>query len=329
MPVLSLEKWNQFISNHPEAHFMQSGEWGELKVAFGWKVVRITNNSSGAQILFRKLPFGLTIAYIPKGPIGEGLVDLWPEIDQVCLEHHAIFLKVEPDVFQNDQPVHMGDFPDFNFSKYNIQPPNTIILNISDNETDILQKMHQKTRYNIKLAGRKEVIVQAWDDIASFHKMMTTTGGRDNFGVHSMEYYQHVYDLFHPTGMCELLVAKYDNKPLASIMVFARGNRAWYVYGASSDSERNRMPAYMLQWEAIRWAINRGCQEYDLWGIPDEAEQTLEAEFAHRNSGLWGVYRFKRGFGGEIKRSVQALDKVYMPWLYSFYLWRMAGREIA
>ena len=329
MPVLSLEKWNQLISNHPEAHFMQTGEWGELKTAFGWDAVRITNNSAGAQILFRKLPFGLTIAYIPKGPIGENLVDIWSEIDQICLDHHAIFLKVEPDIFQNDQPFQMDDFPGFNISKYNIQPPNTIVLNIADNETTILQKMHQKTRYNIKLSARKDVIVQTWDDIPSFHKMMITTGGRDKFGVHSMEYYQRTYDLFHPVGMCELLVAKYDNKPIASIMVFARGIRAWYVYGASSDSERNRMPAYLLQWEAIRWAIKRGCREYDLWGIPDKPEQTLEQDFVHRNSGLWGVYRFKRGFGGEIKRSVQALDKVYMPWLYSFYLWRMAGREIA
>ncbi len=329
MAVLSLEKWNQFISKHPEAHFMQSGEWGELKKAFGWVVVRINNNSAGVQILFRKLPFGLTIAYIPKGPIGEDLAEIWSEIDQVCLEHHAIFLKVEPDFFQDDQPIQMDDFPDFKISKYNIQPPNTIILNIADNETTILQKMHQKTRYNIKLATRKDVIVQTWDDINTFHKMMITTGGRDNFGVHSKDYYQRVYDLFHPAGMCELLVAKYDNKPIASLMVFARGNRAWYVYGASSDNERNRMPAYMLQWEAIRWAKDRGCLEYDFWGIPDEPEQTLEADFVNRNSGLWGVYRFKRGFGGEIKRSAQALDKVYMPWLYSFYLWRMAGRETA
>ena len=112
-------------------------------------------------------------------------------------------------------------------------------------------------------------------------------------------------------------------------MVFAHGKRSWYVYGASSDRERNRMPAYLLQWEAIRWAMKRGCLEYDFWGIPDENEQVLEAEFTRRTTGLWGVYRFKRGFGGEIKRSVQALDKVYMPWLYSIYLRIMSGRELA
>jgi lipid II:glycine glycyltransferase (peptidoglycan interpeptide bridge formation enzyme) len=145
--------------------------------------------------------------------------------------------------------------------------------------------------------------------------------------VHSKEYYQRAYELFHPKGTCELLVAEYDGKPLASLMVFANAERAWYVYGASNDQERNRMPTYLLQWEAIRWAKARGCEEYDLWGVPDENEETLEANFESRHDGLWGVYRFKRGFGGQLKRAAQALDIVYMPLLYKFYLWRMAGRE--
>lgn len=327
MPVVSLENWNEFISSHPDAHFMQSGAWGELKVSFGWDVVRIINDSTGAQVLFRKLPFGFTIGYIPKGPTGRDLVSIWPEIDQICRAHHSIFLKVELDIFEDNAPIQTKDFPGFNLSKYNIQPPNTIIVDISGNEMDILQKMNQKTRYNIKLAARKGVTVRPWENISSFYKMMITTGVRDKFGVHSKEYFQRVYELFHPTGECELMAAFYDGQPIASILVFARGTRAWYVYGASSDFERNRMPAYLLQWEAIRWAKAQGCQKYDLWGIPDETEEELEAGFTQRNSGLWGVYRFKRGFGGKIRRNAQALDKIYIPWLYSFYLWRMAGRE--
>jgi lipid II:glycine glycyltransferase (peptidoglycan interpeptide bridge formation enzyme) len=110
-------------------------------------------------------------------------------------------------------------------------------------------------------------------------------------------------------------------------MVFANGNRAWYVYGASNDQERNRMPTYLLQWEAIRWAKSHGCEEYDLWGVPDENEETLEANFETRHDGLWGVYRFKRGFGGELKRAAQALDRVYNPllyWAYTKYMMRNA-----
>jgi lipid II:glycine glycyltransferase (peptidoglycan interpeptide bridge formation enzyme) len=110
-------------------------------------------------------------------------------------------------------------------------------------------------------------------------------------------------------------------------MVFANGLRAWYVYGASNNEERNRMPTYLLQWEAIRWAKSKGCEEYDLWGVPDENEEMLEANFESRHDGLWGVYRFKRGFGGELKRAAQALDKVYNPLLYWVYLKFIGNRE--
>jgi len=201
------------------------------------------------------------------------------------------------------------------------------MVDLRGTEDDILARMKQKTRYNIRLANKKDVTVRSWDDLPAFHQMMLVTGGRDGFGVHSLEYYQRAYDLFHPTGMAELLVAEYEGVPLAALMVFARGRRAWYMYGASTDEERNRMPTYLLQWEAMRWARSKGAEEYDLWGVPDEDEETLEAHFTERNDGLWGVYRFKRGFGGELKRAVQALDRVYNPLLYKLYLWRMAGGE--
>ncbi len=148
-----------------------------------------------------------------------------------------------------------------------------------------------------------------------------------SFGVHSLEYYRRAYELFHPSGAAELLVAEFDGKPLAALMVFVRGKRSWYMYGASTDEERNRMPTYLLQWEAMKWARAKGAQEYDLWGTPDEDEAKLEAEFENRHDGLWGVYRFKRGFGGRLKRAVQAVDRIYNPLLYKLYLWRMAGRE--
>jgi lipid II:glycine glycyltransferase (peptidoglycan interpeptide bridge formation enzyme) len=94
------------------------------------------------------------------------------------------------------------------------------------------------------------------------------------------------------------------------------------VYGGSTDRERERMPNYLLQWAAMRWARSRGCEEYDLWGVPDEDESTLEAGFEERQEGLWGVYRFKRGFGGTVRRAAQAVDRVYDPLLYRAYLLR-------
>jgi len=326
MPIVSLVEWNRFLQKHPNAHLLQTGEWGELKSGFGWEPVRIVNGEEGVQILFRKLPLGFTIGYIPKPVISNQSISdqFWEEIDEMCRRHRAIFLKLEPDSWNFEFILYL---PSFILSKHNIQPPRTMIIDLSGNEEEILGRMKQKTRYNIRLAMKKGVTVRAWDDVESFHKMMLVTGDRDRFGVHSLEYYRCAYELFHPTGMCELLVAEYEGRPLAALMVLARGRRAWYFYGASTDEERNRMPTYLLQWEAMKWAKARGCEEYDLWGVPDEDEATLEANFENRQDGLWGVYRFKRGFGGELKRVAQALDRVYNPLLHWAYLRFIGNRE--
>ncbi|MFN8399206.1 MAG: peptidoglycan bridge formation glycyltransferase FemA/FemB family protein [Anaerolineales bacterium] len=320
MTEVTLTEWNQFLTNFPDTHLLQMGEWGELKNDFGWKPVRIISGNAGVQILFRRLPLGFTIAYMPKVSSDQLSVtsdQFWREVDSVCKKNSTVFLKLEPDTWADEFIIHHSSFI---ISKHNIQPPRTITLDINASEEDILAKMKPKCRYNIRLAEKKGVTIRAWDDVSAFHEMMTVTGGRDGFGVHSKEYYQRAYELFHQKGTCELLVAEYEGKPLASLMVFANSRRAWYVYGASNNEERNRMPTYLLQWEAIRWAKARGCEEYDLWGVPDENEETLEAQFESRHDGLWGVYRFKRGFGGQLKRAAQALDRVYNPLLYWVYV---------
>lgn len=320
--IVSLSDWNHFIlSHHPNAHLLQTGEWGELKRGFGWEPVRIVSGDNGVQILFRKLPLGFTIGYIPKANVA---ASLWNEIDSVCKQNRAIFLKLEPDQWEGAQPITNYQLL---LSPHNIQPPRTLIVDLRGSEEEILARMKQKTRYNIRLAEKKGVTVRAWDDLAAFHKMMLLTGGRDGFGVHSLEYYRRAYELLHPKDMCELLVAEYEGKPLAALFVARHGNRACYLYGASTDEERNRMPTYLLQWEAMKWAKARGCEEYDLWGVPDEDEATLEANFESRRDGLWGVYRFKRGFGGQLKRAAQAMDRVYNPLLYWAYLRFIGNRE--
>jgi lipid II:glycine glycyltransferase (peptidoglycan interpeptide bridge formation enzyme) len=324
MPIVSLAEWNQYIQKQPNAHLLQTGEWGELKTAFGWKVVRILNEKSGVQILFRKLPLSFTVGYIPKSNPD---LSLWPEIESICKQNHAIFLKLEHDLWEGEHLSQGVNYSLLITSRHNIQPPRTIIIDIKGDEEGILSRMKQKTRYNIRLAQKKGVTVRAWDDIESFHKMLLVTGERDRFGVHSLEYNQRAYELLQPKQMGELLVAEYEGKQLAALFVARYGNHAYYLYGASTDEERNRMPTYLLQWEAMKWAKARGCEEYDLWGVPDEEEETLEANFEKRNDGLWGVYRFKRGFGGHLKRAVQAMDRVYNPLLYWMYLRFIGNRE--
>jgi lipid II:glycine glycyltransferase (peptidoglycan interpeptide bridge formation enzyme) len=309
----------ELVHNHPEAHLLQSAAWGELKSSFGWHVERVQNNNSGAQILFRALPLGLSIAYIPKGPLGPWLPELLPEIDKICRSHNAILLKIEPDHDElADQTQSLREFG-FHLSAHSIQPRRTLVVDLQGTEEEILSRMNQKTRYNVRLAGRKAVHVRPWRDFGLLAQMMKETGERDSFGVHSGEYYQRAFELFDKDNAVELLVAEFENVPLAAAMVFATGTRSWYLYGASTRQERNRMPTYLLQWEAMLWAREQGCQEYDLWGVPDFSLDELEANFQTSRGELWGVYRFKRGFGGKLRRSTGAWDRPYQKLLYALY----------
>lgn len=338
MTEVSLEQWNGYLRNHPQAHFLQTGEWGELKARFGWDVIRLQVGESGAQVLFRRLPLGFSIAYLAKVSEAQILTSdaerFWADLDSLCRRRGAILCKDEPDVWVSATARQGGgrmaaapSRTQVRPSPHNVQPRRTIIVDLRPGEDAILGRMKQKCRYNIRLAEKKGVTVRSWSDIPAFHSMVVATGSRDGFAVHSAAYYQAAYDQFRPAGMCELLAAEFEGTPLAALMVFARGHRAWYVYGASTDADRERMPNYLLQWEAMRWAKGRGCNEYDLWGVPDEDEPALEAGFEDRSDGLWGVYRFKRGFGGELRRAAQAVDRVYRPVLYRAYLLRAAAQD--
>ncbi len=287
-------------------------------------------------LLFKRLPLGMSVGYIAKGPVRSNLQlidpDYWESfcaaVDPICIREKAVFLRVEPDEWETptDMTSVSTDFqvsvpPGFVLSKEAIQPKQTLIVDLRGDEDDVLRRMKQKTRYNIRLAIKKGVSVHPSDDIKAFYGLLEKTRDRDLFGIHLLEYYQRVFDLFSRRGQCRLLMAEYDGILLAGLMVFARGKNAWYFYGASGDERRELMPTYLLQWEAIRWARQQGCESYDLWGIPDVPENELEQSFTRRQDGLWSVYRFKRGFGGEIRRSTGPWDRVYKPAMYRLYHW--------
>ena len=323
MAEISPTEWDTFISHFSNPHILQTSPWGQLKADFGWQLVHIASRDCGAQILIKRVLPGINFAYIPKGPIGINWDQLMPEIDAICHGWKCVLLKIEPDYWKQDGPKQADinhQLPElFTQSQHSIQPVRTLVIDISGEETQILGKMKQKTRYNINLALKKNVIVKPHTELSTFYDLMEVTGQRDQFGIHSLAYYQRAYDLFHAQDMCQLLLAEFEGTPISALLVFRVGNRAWYFYGASSNLHRDRMPNYLLQWEAIRWAKSQGCSEYDLWGVPDVDLVTLEANFATRNDGLWGVYRFKRGFGGELKRSIGSWDRVYNPLLYKLY----------
>jgi peptidoglycan pentaglycine glycine transferase (the first glycine) len=332
MAVISTEEWDAFISRFPNPHILQTSPWGQLKADFGWQLAHVALQDCGAQILIKRIFPGINFAYISKGPVGRHWDQLWPEIDAVCRVKNCAFLKVEPDLWVNDNTEHKDD--NYNFSNmfvqslHSIQPMRTLLVDITGEESQILGGMKQKTRYNINLALKRNVIAKPQIELNTFYDLMIITGQRDQFGIHSLAYYQRAFDLFHAHDQCVLLVAEFDNTPISALIVFKAGTRAWYFYGGSSNLHRDRMPNYLLQWEAIRWAKSQSCREYDLWGVPDADLNTLETNFTSRNDGLWGVYRFKRGFGGKLRRSLGPWDRVYNPFLYRLYLLWMKYRKV-
>lgn len=331
-------EWDDFVATHPHGSILQTTNWARLKNRFGWTSKRVWLRQdgklvAGAQILFRSVALGIVkMGYIPHGPLvtwqdEEQVAVLLNQIDFAAYERGAGILKMEPLLWQDEMPSPAWETlcrqQDSKPHTDTIQPPRTIMIDLRPSEEEILAAMKQKTRYNIRLAGRKGVTVRQGtsEDLPIFLKLIRVTGARDDFGIHAPEYYKAAYELFAPEQVA-LLIAEYEERPLAAIMVFALGPKAAYLYGASSNEERQRMPTYAVQWAAMKWAKEKGCRQYDMWGIPDAPEEELEANFTSRRDGLWPVYRFKRGFGGRIQRTVGAADRVYNKYVYKLYQWR-------
>lgn len=285
---------------------------------------------AGAQLLLQRTA-GLTLAYVPRGPLTDWhdvgvTTSLLNAIRMDARRAGAAILKIEPDLPDTAQNRVLLRSYGFTPSRQAVQPPSTIVVDIEGQEDAILQRMKSKWRYNIRLAERKGVTVRAMAraDLPAFDALTHLTGQRDGFAVHSPTYFAAAFDLLTPDHAVFLL-AEFAGEPLAAIVVATAGATACYLWGASSDRERNRMPNHALQWAGMRWAREHGATRYDLWGIPDDigrlaaalqggdgrgvASDALPIDLdALPAGGLWGVYRFKQGFGGDVVRAVGAWD---------------------
>ncbi len=320
----SASDWDDFVSRQPRGHVLQLAAWGQLKGQFGWEAHRIgaydSDGERAALVLTRPLPFGLgKMAYVPMGGYASDARQyrlLWREIQR---KTGAAFLKVEPGILPESESLDMRAMG-FRPSPHRIQPPRTIIIDINENDSAILGRMNQGTRRKIRKSLKSEVRIRAGTrrDLPAFCHLMQETGARNNFGVHNAAYFEQVYELFMP-HCGEMLLAERDGELLAALMVFALSETAWYLYGASARTAGNLYASYGIQWAAIQWAKKRGCRFYDMWGAPDHDEAALEAQFRERSDGLWGVYGFKRGWGGELRRGLGAWDKPFNPAVYWAY----------
>lgn len=322
------ETWNNFVASSPSSPVLQSFEWGELKSKFGWQAIRLAVEDrgkiiAGISILKRKIPCtGYSLFYAPRGPIlnlfDRGLLEfLLDAVEKEADNHRAISLKMDPEIPEVPEKHSdiLANLSKLGFVKAHqqIQPRATFLLNLSPDLDEILMSFEEKTRYNIRLAQKKGVVVREVPSkrgIDLFYEMYKGTARRDKFLIHPLKYYEAVREILFEKGMGTNFIAYYQNKPIASVIVFHFGSRIWYMYGASLSEHRNVMPNHLLHWHVIQWAKRKNFKIYDLWGIPVNPKE---------GHPLWGVYRFKKGFRGKMVKFVGAYDFPYTPLFYNIF----------
>lgn len=202
-----------------------------------------------------------------------------------------------------------------------IQPADTVVLNLKDGYEALLPGMHKKTRYNIRLSEKKGIRVEAagLEKLKDWYELNRITTLRDKIALRPYRYYERLFKELEEEDAClTLYLAYHEEELLAGIIVLFNGKEAVYLYGASSNSKRNLMPAYALQAKSIKDAIDAGCEEYDLYGCPPSADP---------DHPMAGLYRFKTGFGGELRHRSGAWDYSYSKLFYAFYKLLEAGRK--
>jgi lipid II:glycine glycyltransferase (peptidoglycan interpeptide bridge formation enzyme) len=314
--------------------FLQSAMWGRFKSRFGWEArgFSVEWNQGGERPLLtlsrRIAPF-LSMTYIPWGP------ELPPDFpDDPNLRARAAdelarvlrpffpsaFIRFDPPWFDSDGRSPPPPTGRFRRAGADVQPPDTVLVDLTPSLDDITAAMKPKCRYNIGLAEKRGVVVSDCEQnvpygIEIFYRLLKETALRDGIAVHGIEYYKALFEESYggsqimPTQL-RLYTARHEGDDLAAIVALFRGKQATYLYGASSNIKRNLMAPYALQWKAMQDAKAFGCAVYDLFGIPPD-----------ENPGhpMAGLYRFKTGFGGTIVHRPGSWDYPYKPVLHALF----------
>jgi lipid II:glycine glycyltransferase (peptidoglycan interpeptide bridge formation enzyme) len=309
--------------------------WGRFKSRFGWeaRAFSVDWNQGGLKTLLtlsrRIAPF-ISMSYIPWGPElpadfpddprlrSEAMAELARALRPFL---SAAFVRFDP-VWFDTKSAESRERPllhdcGFRRAGADIQPPDTVLVDLTPPLDDILAAMKPKWRYNTGLAEKRGVVVREQENgIEIFYRLLKETAMRDNISVHSMEYYRALFEEARGESspaipaQLRLYTAQHENDDLAAIVALFRGTQAVYLYGASSNIKRNLMAPYALQWKAMRDAKTFGCTDYDLFGIPPD-----------ENPGhpMAGLYRFKTGFGGRIVHRPGSWDYPYKPVLSALF----------
>lgn len=334
--------WNGLIQTLPNAHILQTWEWGQSKIRNGWQPYHaVWENAHGqlqaaALVLSRKtqlLPgLKIEVLYCPKGPLldwdNQPLADqVLADLESLARQRKAVFIKIDPDVVLGwgvPGSLQSAELPDelaiqkmlvqrsWSFSSDQIQFRNTVFIDLQRSEEEILASFKQKTRYNIRLAERKGVRVREADEseLPLLYRMYAETAVRDGFVIRHETYYTDLWSEFMQAGMAKALIAEVEDQPVGGLVLFYFAGVSRFMFGMSTEIARERMPNYLLQWEAMRLSKALGCHTYDMWGGPDNFDES---------DPLWGVYRFKEGFNGQVVRHLGAWDYTSQQGLYRLY----------
>lgn len=320
------EEYERFVQNHTAGSFTQSLFWCGVKSGWGHEAVIVRDgggNIAGSMLVLIKTLPGLNISFLysPRGPVcsfrdREVLSGLTEGIEALAHRYHAFLFKCDPFILASDEESirGMGEMgcvlqPDPEEKaiqcRCNYQLP---IAGKTANE--VYQSFQPKWRYNIRLAERKGVVCRYYDKdtlgdrLDEFFPLMEETGSRDGFNIRSKEYFRTLLD--NLGSHCRLYLCYYKDQAISGSVTVQYAGKTCYVYGASTASCRSVMPNYLMQWNMIQWAIENGDQIYDFQGIPHYSDE------AHPN---YGVYRFKRGFNGQVVEYAGEFDRVFSPLL--------------
>lgn len=280
--------------------FLQSIGWGNFQRSLGKEVKRI----DGVVLVKQELGFGFSYWYCPRGELK-------------TLPTDTIFVRHDQPVEADNYPI--TQLPNYRIAPHDVQPRTTIILDLKKSEETLLKEMHEKTRYNIRVAERRgvQVEVAGAEAFETFWQLLQITTARDQFRSHAKSYYQKMLQDHHdPNLQIFLAIARVEGKPAASALMIDFAGTRTYLHGASDHTLRDAMAPYALHWFLIKDAKAKGLQAYDLWGIAPDPSTGSGPAADHR---LAGVTRFKKGWGGEVVRYPQTQDLILRPWKYRMY----------
>lgn len=321
------EEFEEFVSHHPKGEILQTYAWSKQKPFWTFRAILVRNDAGeiiGAMsVLIRKIPATpYTLMYAARGPVcdindKETLAELLKGAKDLAKQFRCYVLKLDPDVTFEETTFmkHMEDLgfilapKALNFE--NIQPQYVMMLHIQGKtEDEVMAMFKPKTRYNIRLAKKKGVVVKICgkEAVPDFYRIMKETGARDEFMIRPAQYFADMLDNLGEN--CRLYMAySAEGEPIAGTIACWLYDKVWYMYGASSNSHRNLMPNYLLQWEMIRWAVEKNCRIYDFRGISGDRSE---------DNHLYGLYRFKSGFNAEFTEFVGEYRYVFRPLAYTF-----------